>query len=142
MLSLQLLGVAAEAEGLRLRREASGAARRAGWLAAAGLLGIAALASAHVAAVAALEVRFGLPGAAGIVALADLVLAGLVLLASRQRRDPVAEEAKALRRTALAAAMARSSLPEGMATMMGSATAPIIGAVAGQALARWIDRRF
>ncbi|MBR0673755.1 hypothetical protein [Neoroseomonas soli] len=141
MHTLQLLGVAAEAEGLRLRHEASAVARRAGWVAAATVFGVAALASAHVAAVTALEPRLGLPGAAGVVALADLVMAGVLLLACRRRRDPVVEEARALRRTALAAAASRSPLQEAAAAMMGSASAPILGAVAGQALASLIERR-
>lgn len=128
MRTLQLLGVAAEAESLRLRREAARVARRAGWVLAAAMFGAAGLAAAHVAAVTALEPRFGLAGAAGLVALADLALAALLALASRLRRDPVAEEALALRRTAMAAVAARSPLQDAL------------GAAAGQALARWIDR--
>lgn len=141
MRSLQLLGVAAEAETLRLRRSAAGAAKRAGWIAGAALFGAAAVASAHVAFVAALEPRLGLAGAAGAVTVLDLVIVGVALLVARSKqRDPVAEEALALRRDALAAA-SRSPVQDVVGALAGNGAGPIIGAALGQALSIWLRRR-
>ena len=137
---LSLLGVAAQAEGLRLRRTAGVTARRAGWLGAAALFGVAAIGLAHVAAVAALTPRLGLAAACGIVALADLAVAGMLALMARPRRDPVADEALALRRVMLSAA-ARNPMREAAAIALGSAPAPVLGAIAGEAIATWLRRR-
>lgn len=130
---LQMMGVAAQAEGIRLRRELHGTARQAGWIAAAALFGAAALATAHVAIVAQLMPRHGLAAAAAMMAAADLVIAGALALLARRPADPVAEEARALRETMLAA-MAR---PE---PLLG-ASAPLIGAVTAEAVAAWMQRR-
>ncbi|BDG74801.1 hypothetical protein [Roseomonas fluvialis] len=138
---LGLLGVAAQAEGLRLRRNMGSVTRRAGWMAGAALFGVVGIGFAHVAALAWLEPRYGLAGAAGIVALGDVALAGILALASRRRRDPVAEEALALRRTMLAAAAARNPMRDAAALALGSAPAPVLGAIAGEAIATWLRRR-
>lgn len=137
---LSLLGVAAQAEGLRLRRAASGTARRAGWLAGAALFGVAAVGLAHLAAIAWLEPRYGLAAASGIVALADLALAGIFALMGRHRHDAVAEEALAMRRTMVAAAM-QNPLKGAAAFALGSAPGPVLGAMAGEAVAAWLRRR-
>jgi len=137
---LSLLGVAAQAESLRLRRAAAGTARRAGWLAGAALFGAAAVGLAHVAAIAWLEPRYGLAAACGVVALADLALAGILALMGRRRPDAVAEEALAVRRMMLAAA-ARNPMREAAALALGSAPAPVLGAMAGEAIATWLRRR-
>ncbi|WP_198368883.1 hypothetical protein [Roseomonas rosulenta] len=134
---LSLLGVAAQAEGLRLRRTVGMTARRGAWLAAASLFGVAAIGLAHAAAVIGLAPRVGLAAACGIVAVADLVVAGILALVAQQRRDPVAEEALALRRMMLSAA-ARSPMREAGA-LVGSA--PVLGAMAGEAIAIWLRRR-
>lgn len=141
MQTLRLLGAAAEAEGLRLRREAAGVTRRAGWLAATALFGIAGLAAAHVAAIAGLAPDWGLAGAAGLVALGDLVLAGLLFAMGRRRPDPMAEEALILRRTALAAATAQPPIQTALGLIAGSTPLQAVGATLGQALARWVERR-
>jgi hypothetical protein len=137
---LSLLGLAAQAEGLRLRRTAGTAARRGAWLAAAGLFGVAAIGLVHVAAIAGLAPRLGLALACGIVALADLAMAGILALFGRRRHDPVAEEALALRRMMLSAA-ARSPMREAAALAVGSAPGPVLGALAGEAIATWLRRR-
>jgi hypothetical protein len=137
---LNLLGVAAQAEGLRLRRAASGTARRAGWLAGAAFFAVAAVGLAHVAALAWLEPRYGLAAACGIVALADLALAGTFAFMGRQRRDAVAEEALRVRRTMVAAAM-DNPMKGAAAFAMGAAPGPVLGAMAGEAVAAWLRRR-
>ena len=104
MRPLRLLGVAAEAEGLRLRRSCGLVARRAGWLGGAAVFAVAALVLVHVAAVTVLMPPLGLAVACGIVALVDLVLACALVIVARHLRDPVAEEALLLRRASLAAA--------------------------------------
>ncbi len=133
---LSLIGVAAEAEGLRLRRSCSLAARRAGWLGGAAVFGVAALALGHVAAVELMLPRFGLAGACGLMALADLVLCAMLAMIARHLRDPVAEEALLLRRASLAAATSGKALASG-----ATGVAPIVGAIAGTALAEWMRRR-
>lgn len=135
----RLLGVAAQAEGLRLRRTAEVTAMRAAWLAAAALFGLVAIALAHAAAVAWLAPDYGLAAAFGLVALADLVVAGLLALMSRKRRDPVIEEARMLRQTMLAAAS--TSPLRSAASLAVGAPAPVLGALAGEAVAAWLRRR-
>jgi hypothetical protein len=110
-------------------------------MAGAALFGVVGIAFAHVAALAWLEPRYGLAAAAGLVALGDAVLAGILALAGRRRRDRVAEEALALRRTMLAAAAARNPMRDAAALALGSAPAPMIGAIAGEAIATWLRRR-
>lgn len=137
MRPLRLLGVAAEAEGLRLRRSCGLVARRAGWLGGAAVFAVAALVLVHVAAVTVLMPPLGLAVACGIVALVDLVLACALVIVARHLRDPVAEEALLLRRASLAAAASDGS---GLLTG-GAAAGPVLGAIAGTALSEWIRRR-
>ncbi|MBW6398312.1 hypothetical protein KPL78_10665 [Roseomonas sp. HJA6] len=138
---LQMLDVAAQAEGVRLRREATVLVRRAGWIAVAGVFGTAALATAHVAAVAQLVPAFGLAVAAAMIAAADLVLAGIFAMLARPRPDPVAEEARALRQTMLASVGARNPLRDALGFAATRAAVPLLGAVVAEAVAGWLKRR-
>lgn len=138
---LQMLDVAAQAEGVRLRREATGFVRRAGWIAVASIFGTAALITAHVAAVAQLVPPYGLAAAAGMIAAGDLVLAAIFALLARRRPDPVAEEARALRQTMLAAVGARNPLRDALGLAATKAAVPLIGAVTAEAVAGWLRRR-
>ena len=138
---LQMLGVAAQAEGIRLRRELGGTARRAGWMTAAALFGAAAVATAHVAAVAQLAPAYGMPIAAGIVAAIDLAVAGALALMARRRIDPVAEEARMLRETMLTAVAQRNPMQDALGLALRTGSAPLIGAVTGEAVAAWLRRR-
>jgi hypothetical protein len=137
----RMLGVAAQAEGIRLRREVRGTALQAGWIAAASVFGLAAIATAHVAAVAYLTPSFGIAGAAAMVAAGDLAIAAALALCARRRRDPVAEEARLLRETMLNAVTARSPLRDALGLALRSGSGPLIGAAAGEALAAWLRRR-
>jgi hypothetical protein len=87
MLLLSLLGVAAQAEGLRLRRTAGTTARRGAWLVAAVMFGVAAIGLAHGAAVVGwLAILLGAPHTTDTVAFMDVrppagptsTLAGLI----------------------------------------------------------------
>lgn len=104
MRSLGLLGAAAEAEGLRLRREASGLVRSAACGGVAALFGIAALVLLHIAGWTALEHRFGAIPASLFLAVADLAAMGVVLVLGRRRHDPIAAAAAMMRDQSLAAA--------------------------------------
>lgn len=121
MRSLALLGAAAEAEGLRLRREASGLARTAAFQAAAALFGIAALVLLHIAAWITLAAEHGAVRACLFLALADLAVMAVLLLIGRRRHDPVAAAAAMMRDQSLAAArrapvaVASAALVEGVA---------------------------
>lgn len=137
----RMLGVAAQAEGIRLRRELRGTVRQAGWIAGAAVFGVAAIATAHVAAIAHLAPQFGMPGAAAMVAAGDLAIAVVLALCSRRRADPVAEEARLLRETMLTAATARNPLQDALGLALRNGSAPLIGAVTAEALAAWLRRR-
>lgn len=104
MRALRLLAVAAEAEGLRLRREAQALARAGVFFAGAAVFGVALLVMLHVAAYNWLEPDWGPAGAALLVAAGDLALALALFLVGRPGHDPVAEEALAIRRASLAEA--------------------------------------
>ncbi len=104
MKSLGLLGAAAEAEALRLRRQAYGVARSAAYGGVAAVFGIAALVLLHIAGFVALEQRFGVVQASLFLAVADLAFMGIVLLLGRRRHDPIAAAAAMMRDQSLAAA--------------------------------------
>jgi hypothetical protein len=113
MRTLRLARIAAEAEGLRLRRQA----RRAVSRMAAGLIGLMfigwALAFAHLAAWYWLRDTVGWPEAGTAIVLAggDLVIAAfLVLLAARSAPGRVEREALLVRRHALESATGRLEL--------------------------------
>ena len=138
---LQMLGVAMQAEGIVLRREIRGTVRQAGWIAFAFLFGVAAVVTAHIAAVTQLMPIYGMAAAAAIVAVADVVIAGILLLLARRRVDPVAEEARALRETMLAAVTRRDPMRDALGLAMHGGAAPLIGAVAADVFAAWLKRR-
>lgn len=102
MRTFRLLGVAAQAESLRLRRGAGAMARTAALLAAAALFGLVTLGLLHVAAWIWFERHSDSLWATLYLALADLVLVLILAFASRSRRDPIAEEALQLRQQSLA----------------------------------------
>ena len=103
MRSLHLLGIAAQAEGLRLKREVALTLRGVVLQAAAGVFAVAAVILLHVSGYSALEAPFGAALAALIVAGVDLLLAGILLLMARRGTDRVADEALRLRQDSLAA---------------------------------------
>ena len=99
---VRLVEVASRAELLRRKRQVRGVALRAALGAAAAVFALLLLAWLHAAAWAALARPFGPVGGAFAVVTFDLVLL-LVLgwLAARRRTDPAADEAIAIRNTAL-----------------------------------------
>lgn len=109
MRTLRLLAAAAEAEGLRLKRNGAAMGRRAAMTAIAAVCGLAALIMLHIACWYLLVLPLGPAGAAGAVALMDLLIAGLFLLLARSRYDPVAQEALMLRREMVRAAIGPGS---------------------------------
>lgn len=114
MRSLDLLGIAARAESLRWRREASGAARRMAWrMAAAGFV-LAAAILLHVAGWMALAQAYGPVMASLGLAGIDLLLAAIMLLAGRRRADVVALEARHVRELALARVSKAGMVGEGL----------------------------
>ena len=103
---LQLVEVASRAELLRRKRQVRGVALRAGLGAGAAVFALLMLAWLHLTAWAALADAWGPVGAAAAVAALDLaLLLGLGLFAGRGRTDPGADEAVAVRDTALRGAM-------------------------------------
>lgn len=100
---LRLARAAFDAERLYLRRMARARGIQAGLAAVAAVFALLLLLMLHVAAFAALiEAGWRPVGAALLVALGDLVLAGgFVLAASRAGHDKVAEEALQLRKAAM-----------------------------------------
>lgn len=136
MRSLRLLGVAAEAEALRLKREAALLARSTLLQVAAGLFGLVALGLLHAAAWIWLERSQGALWATLWLALADLVVMGLLLLLSRRRYDPVAHEAMMVRRQAVAELRAVSPMDEALSLVRWRWAAEMIALVVEQVLRR------
>lgn len=136
MRSLRLLGVAAEAEALRLKREAATLARSTVLQVAAGLFGLVALGLLHAAAWIWLERSQGSLWATLWLALADLVVMGLLLLLSRRRYDPVAHEALMLRQQAMAQLRAVSPMDEALSLVRWRWAAEMVALVAEQVLRR------
>ena len=137
----QMLSVAAQAEGIVLRREMRGTLRRAGWIAAAFLFVAAAVVTGHVAAIAQLAPLYGVAGAAAMVAAGDLAIAGLLALFARRRIDPVTEEARALRETMMSAVARRDPVRDMLGLAMQQGATPLVGAVAAELIAAWLRRR-
>lgn len=101
MRSLQLVRIAAQAEGLRLRRLARRQVGRAILGATAGVFGLALIACLHVAAVLALTNRVQPLYAVLIVAGVDLLVAGaLGLMAAHDSPSRVEREALIVRQNA------------------------------------------
>jgi uncharacterized iron-regulated membrane protein len=136
MRGLRLLGVAAEAEGLRLKREATALARSTVLRIVAGLFGLAALGLLHAAAWIWLERSQGALQATLWLALADLAIMGLLLWLSRRRYDPVAHEALILRRQAMAQLRAVSPLDEALGLLRWRWAAEAIRLIVEQILKR------
>lgn len=128
MRALGLLGLAAEAEAMRVRRVVGARARMLAWQAAAVVFAVAAIALVHVAAFSALAEARGVVTAALVIAAADAMIALVLALAARRRYDPVAEDAVALRRALLGRAMgeaARAPLVTAGALLADTALAAI-----------------
>jgi len=128
---LRLLRLAAQAEGLHLRRVARGHAIQTGLAAAAAAFGLMALAMLHLALWAALTPGSGPVWAAVIVALLDLVLLALFgALARRRPYDPVEAEALRVRHDAMRQVTDASARMMILAPLLKSQTAKkgLIGA--------------
>lgn len=97
MRAFRLIALAAQAEGLLLRRQGATIGRTAVLSFAAAAFGVTALAMLHVAGWIWLKAGYGALHAALILALIDTVLMGVMLFLARNQTDPVAEEAQRLR---------------------------------------------
>lgn len=139
--AFQLLGVAAEAEGLRLKRNAQSSIRGAVMSAVAGVFGVIALVFLHIAGWIALRDLYGGVYASLGVAVVDLLLMGLLLLLGRNRRDPVAEAALAVRRTSLAEAAKVPLLGDLLGLVGIRSPASIAGGLVAERLVRALTRR-
>lgn len=107
--SVHLLGLAAQAELLRLKREAGSMARSLVFQVAAGFFGLIVLGLLHAAAWIWLAERSGGLLATLYVAGGDAIVMAVLLFLARRRTDPAAQEALMVRREALAGA--KASLP-------------------------------
>ena len=103
--TFSLVGMAAQAEGRRLKARANATATRMAFYAAAGLMGLAAFVMLHVLGWYVARSSFGPIASALIVLVVDLVLAGIcVLLESRHTTAREEMEAQAVRNVALTGA--------------------------------------
>lgn len=141
MRSLRLLGVAAQAEGLRLKRELALTLRGVAFQAAAGIFAVAALILLHVSGYSALAEEFGPALGALMVAGVDLLLAGILLLMARRGTDRVADEALALRQESLAALSRTSLTGEALRAVTWRSPAAAMGGAALDHLVRTLARR-
>ena len=121
---LQLGEVASRAEALRWRRVARGYVLRAAFGLAAIVFALMTVVSLHIALWAGLARLLGPAGSAVTVAILDL-LACLVLawLAARHRVDKIAEQARAVRDTALLGARTEVQTLGGL--LNGTAARPV-----------------
>jgi hypothetical protein len=138
---LELLGAAAEAEELYLRRNAQRAVRSAILGGVAAVFGLVALGLLHLAAFLWLEDRYGVLAGALLLGGADLVVMLLFLLAAWPRGDRVAEEALALRRQAMAGLTGTSLLGEAVHAFRWGRPALALAGLLGERLVRSILRR-
>lgn len=139
--AFRLLGVAAEAEGLRWKRNAQSTVRSAVLSAVAGLFGLAALAFFHMAGWIALRDAYGSIYASGGVAVVDLVLMGIVLFLARSKPDPVAEAALNVRKTSLAEAARVPLLGDVLGLVGMRSPASIAGGLVAERIVRALQRR-
>ncbi len=141
--TLRLAKVAAQAEGLRLRRVAHRTAYRGIYGAVAAVFGIALLVVAHVALYTWMLSYVSPLAALGIVALVDIVLAAIFgILASRSSPDSVELEAVRVRDTAraqLTDALTMTALIGPAMRMAG--TRKITSAAVGALAARYVMNR-
>jgi len=101
MRAFRLIALAAQAEGLLLRRQGAGMGRTVVLSAIAASFGLAALVLLHVAGWFWLEASEGALAAALWLALVDLLITGSLLFLARPQPDPVADEALLLREQSL-----------------------------------------
>jgi xanthine/uracil permease len=103
--TFSLVGMAAQAEGRRLKAKANATAMKMAFYAAAGLMGLAAFVMLHVMFWYIARSYFGPIVSAVIVLVVDLILAGIcVFLASRNTSAREEMEAQAVRNVALTGA--------------------------------------
>ena len=141
MRSLRLLGVAAQAEGLRLKRELALTVKGVVFQVAAGIFGAAALILLHISGYSALEEHFGPALAALMVAGVDLALAGGLLLMARRGTDSVADEALNLRNESLAALQRTSLTGEALRAVASRSPGAALGGAVADHLIRTFARR-
>ena len=141
MAAIRLLEVAAQAEALRLRRETRRMVVMAALCAAAGVFVLFALALLHLAAWLWLARTTGPVAAALWIVLGDAVVAGVLLVFSRRRADPIATEALRIRRRALEELSAGSVLGDLVRLVRRNHPAHEIGGVLAESLVRAITRR-
>jgi hypothetical protein len=140
----RLAQAAWQAESLYLRRTSRGYAVQAGYGAAAAAFALLLLVMLHIAAFAALVPATGPVWAALIVALGDLVLAGILgSLARNPPKDPVAEEALRIRQAATAQLSDTAVKAAALAPLLRSQSAKkgLIGAAVTAAVVGFIARR-
>jgi hypothetical protein len=138
---LQLLSLAADAELLRLKREAVVFGRCAVRSTLALVFGIAALVMLHFAAWHAFVATLGAAVLALILGTIDAALAGLLFWLAQPRRDLVAEEAARLRTSLLRTAQHTSPL-EGafQAELVRGPVAAMVGVAVNAAIDAWRRR--
>ena len=103
--TFSLVGMAAQAEGRRLKAKANATAMKVAFYAAAGVMGLAAFVMLHVLAWHGARAYFGPVVSALVVLVADLAVAGIfVFLASRNTSAREEMEAQAVRNVALTGA--------------------------------------
>jgi putative superfamily III holin-X len=141
----RLLQLAAQAEMLRWRRTGRGYAIQAGFGVGAAVFGLMMLVMLHLAAMAWLaETSLGPVGAALVVAVIDLAIAGLLgFLATRSGLDPVAVEAERVRDNALRQVGDQTARAAVIIPMVRSASAKkgLFGAAVTALLIGFIARR-
>ena len=141
MRSLHLLGIAAQAEGLRLKRVAGTQVRGLVLMVVAGLFGLVTLGLLHAAGWMWLARSYGGLNATLGLALADALIMGVLLLMARERKDPIAEEALLVRRESLAAISRGSVLQDALAAMPWQKPAMAIGGMLAERFLRRSSRR-
>jgi hypothetical protein len=141
MRSLRLIEIAAEAESLRLRRQVSGYGRSAVLFAVSAVFGLAALALLHAAAFMAISEAQGPMAATLWLAGGDALIMLVLILLGRRRSDPIAAEALAMRRQAMAELRRTSLFSEALTLLRWRRPAAAIGSVVAEGVARAIARR-
>jgi len=130
MRARSLLGIAAQAEGIRLKWLLGQQARFGLLLAGGAFFVLPALALFHVAAWLWLERHSDGMQATLLLAAADLsVMAALLLVALRRTNDPVADQARDLRRQSLAAIGRPATLLDALQTLPWQRPAMRLGAM-------------
>ena len=109
MRAFRLIALAAQAEGLLLRRQGKLMGRKAVLAVAAASFGVAALILLHIAGFIWLEALEGPLAAALWLALVDALIAGLLMFLARPQRDPVADEARLVREQSLSMLMGKGA---------------------------------